>query len=62
MLMESVEKHFRTGAAGAIRLEVAVDNFEAQEFYKHLGYETTGRIPRYYLGRLDAFTMEKQLQ
>lgn len=62
MLMESVEGHFRTRHATAIGLEVAVDNVAAQNFYQHLGYRTTRRIPRYYLDRLDAFAMEKLLQ
>ena len=39
----------------------AVDNTAAQEFYVRHGFARTGRIPGYYLGRIDALAMEKQL-
>jgi ribosomal protein S18 acetylase RimI-like enzyme len=42
-------------------LEVAVDNSIAQEFYGRHGFVKTGRIPGYYLGRIDALVMEKTL-
>jgi ribosomal-protein-alanine N-acetyltransferase len=60
-LMEAVEAHFRENAIGHMRLEVAVDNLTAQAFYRSLGFEAVGRIRGYYLGRLDAFVMEKTL-
>lgn len=60
-LMEAVEGHFLATAIGCIRLEVAVDNLAAQAFYRKMGFKTIGRIPGYYLGRLDAFSMQKQL-
>jgi len=43
-------------------LEVAVDNDAAQAFYQRHGFVRTGRIPGYYLGRIDALVMEKSLQ
>ena len=46
----------------AVLLEVAVDNTAAQEFYVRHGFARTGRIPGYYLGRIDALAMEKQLE
>ena len=51
-----------TGAGTAIlRLEVAIDNIDAQGFYRRLGFSQTGRIRGFYLGRLDALVMEKNL-
>lgn len=47
--------------ADALRLEVAVDNLEAQAFYRRHGFTETGRIPGYYLGTLDALAMQRSL-
>jgi ribosomal-protein-alanine N-acetyltransferase len=47
--------------AVAIRLEVAVDNPDAQSFYQRFGFARTGRIAGFYMGSLDALTMEKPL-
>jgi ribosomal protein S18 acetylase RimI-like enzyme len=44
-----------------VALEVAVDNATAQSFYERHGFVRTGRIPGYYLGRIDALVMEKTL-
>lgn len=60
-LMEAVEAHFSKLSIDCIHLEVAVDNFGAQNFYQHLGFEVMGRIPGYYLGRLDALAMQKTI-
>ncbi len=60
-LLRAVEEHFRAKAVISIRLEVAVDNLQAQTFYQAMGYERIGMIPGYYAGRLDALVMEKQL-
>jgi [ribosomal protein S18]-alanine N-acetyltransferase len=48
--------------AVVIRLEVAVDNLEAQAFYQQLGFTGTGRIPAFYMGNLDALTLERRLE
>lgn len=47
--------------AVSLRLEVAVDNDAAIAFYKLLGFRESGRIPGFYMGRLDALTMERDL-
>jgi ribosomal-protein-alanine N-acetyltransferase len=44
-----------------VRLEVAIDNVDAQAFYRQLGFVKTGRIRGFYMGKLDALAMEKRL-
>jgi ribosomal-protein-alanine N-acetyltransferase len=58
LLMESLLDFCRKTGARLLRLEVAVDNQGAIAFYRRLGFEETGRIPGFYLGRLDALRME----
>jgi [ribosomal protein S18]-alanine N-acetyltransferase len=60
-LLEEIESQLRGAGATAVLLEVAVDNTAAQEFYVRHGFARTGRIPGYYLGRIDALAMEKPL-
>jgi ribosomal protein S18 acetylase RimI-like enzyme len=47
--------------AGGMSLEVAENNSAAREFYQRLGFATTGRISKYYAGRVDAEVMEKAI-
>lgn len=61
LLLESVEARLRERGAVILILEVAVDNAAAQSFYRRNGFQATGRIPGYYLNRIDALTMEKAL-
>jgi [ribosomal protein S18]-alanine N-acetyltransferase len=61
MLLEEMEQLLHQAGATAVLLEVAVDNTAAQAFYARHGFARTGRIPGYYLGRIDALAMEKQL-
>ncbi len=60
-LLEEAEAQLRAQGATAVLLEVAVDNATAQSFYERHGFIRTGRIPGYYLGRIDALVMEKPL-
>ncbi|HEX4036597.1 MAG TPA: N-acetyltransferase [Acidobacteriaceae bacterium] len=60
-LLTELEGRLRAMGASAMLLEVAVDNTAAQEFYARHGFEATGRIRGYYLGRIDALVMEKTL-
>ena len=61
MLIEETERQLRAAGATAVLLEVAADNATAQSFYERHGFLRTGRIPGYYLGRIDALVMEKPL-
>ena len=47
--------------SAAIVLEVAVDNYSAQEFYKRHGFQVIGTIPGYYNGATDALELTRQL-
>jgi len=60
-LLEALEERLRAAGAGAVLLEVAMDNGAAQRFYERHGFVRTGRIPGYYLGKIDALVMEKAL-
>ena len=48
--------------SSAIVLEVAVDNYPAQEFYKRHGFEVVGTLPGYYNGVVDALELTRQLR
>ncbi|MGC1781063.1 MAG: N-acetyltransferase [Acidobacteriaceae bacterium] len=60
-LHEELERWLRAGDGASIHLHVSIANTAAINFYQRLGYRTTARIPRYYLGRIDAWRMEKAL-
>ncbi|MGA8529418.1 MAG: N-acetyltransferase [Acidobacteriaceae bacterium] len=60
-LLQTIEDRLRAQKAVAMLLEVAIDNLTAQEFYARHGFVKTGRIPGYYLDRIDALVMEKPL-
>ncbi len=61
VLMDWMRDRARSVRAQALRLEVAVDNAEALGFYSSLGFVEVGRIPRYYLGTIDALVLERPL-
>ena len=61
-LMAAVEGQLIAAGVRLLRLEVAVDNLGAQAFYRRLGFKAKGAIPGYYLGKVDAILMEKELQ
>lgn len=58
-LHASVERAVQHRNGRRIRLQVSVENDAAIRFYEQLGYRRRGRIPRYYLGKTDAWWMEK---
>ncbi|HZZ37501.1 MAG TPA: N-acetyltransferase [Acidobacteriaceae bacterium] len=60
-LLLAIEERLLERKAVALLLEVAVNNPAAQEFYTRHGFVKTGRIPGYYLDRIDALVMEKGL-
>jgi [ribosomal protein S18]-alanine N-acetyltransferase len=60
-LLTEIEERLRAAGASAVLLEVSVENEGAQAFYERHGFAQTGRIRGYYLGKIDALVMEKQL-
>jgi ribosomal-protein-alanine N-acetyltransferase len=62
LLMEAILEGAVCAGAEAMDLEVAVDNQQAQAFYREAGFVETGRLTGYYLGALDALTMRKLLR
>lgn len=61
ILLVALEERLRMAGARSVLLEVALDNAGAQRFYERHGFVRTGRIPGYYLGKIDALVMEKAL-
>jgi ribosomal-protein-alanine N-acetyltransferase len=61
LLMQTAEERMKKEGAGGMSLEVAENNSAAREFYQRLGFATTGRISKYYAGRVDAEVMEKAI-
>jgi [ribosomal protein S18]-alanine N-acetyltransferase len=61
LLMLAAEEQVRQESGAAITLEVAVNNPDAQQFYRSQGFAVVGKIENYYGGKVDAEVMEKPL-
>ena len=61
-LLEWLEQSAITAGTFSLCLEVRARNPVALLFYRELGFEETGRVPRYYSGREDALRMAKDLR
>ncbi len=61
LLMQQIENRMGSDGAGWLRLEVAVNNSDALNFYAGLGFKRIGQIPNYYQESVDAIVMEKAL-
>ena len=62
LLMRTAEDQLKHEGAGVLSLEVAENNPAAQQFYRSLGFESRGRIAKYYGGKVDAEVMEKVIE
>jgi len=60
-LLIEIETRLRKQGSPGIRLEVAVNNQGAIDFYARHGFRKIGLKPGYYNGRLDALSMQKEL-
>ncbi len=60
-LYRTLEDHARAWGASSLHLHVSVENTAAASFYLRLGFRAVRRIPRYYLHKIDAWRMEKDL-
>ena len=60
-LTGEAEKMMAERGVFSVGLETATDNEAGVAFWKSHGYRTEGAIPRYYLDRVDAYSMRKTL-
>lgn len=60
-LLREMEQHFTFRGVSSILIETAVNNESGIAFWEHHGYRTEAVVKRYYLGRIDAYTMRKKL-
>ncbi len=60
-LLDILEHSLASCGARQVELETATDNHAAIAFWHKHGYRTVGVLKRYYLGRLDAYSMHKSL-
>lgn len=60
-LYQALEDRLRSWGASAMHLHVSVENTSAVAFYQRLGFRIAGRVPQYYLHKIDAWQMEKNL-
>lgn len=60
-LLRTAEEWLRSEGVARVRLETAADNPAAVTFWEKAGFVTVGVLKEYYLGRIDAYRMEKEL-
>ena len=60
-LLEAIEQSLAGRGVRQVELETATDNHAAVAFWQKHGYRTVGVLKRYYLERLDAYSMHKPL-
>ena len=60
-LMAEAHRRLKRIGVERVLLETSVENAPAIAFYAKLGYKTLRRLPRYYLGKIDAYLMAKDL-
>jgi len=61
LLLDAVETGLAARGVRSVELETATNNHAAIAFWQKHGYRTVGVLPRYYLGRIDAYLMRKPL-
>jgi ribosomal-protein-alanine N-acetyltransferase len=62
VLLRATEQRLAANGVRQIELETATDNDPAIAFWQKHGYRTVGVLKRYYLERLDAYSMHKSLE
>ena len=60
-LIERAQGRFKQMKVTHVELFTWVENTQAVAFYRKLGYQTVARVRRYYLGRMDAWLMAREL-
>ena len=60
-LYQALETRLRDWGGSSIHLHVSVENTAAVAFYQSLSFRVVDRVPEYYLRKIDAWHMEKDL-
>ena len=60
-LYRTLETRLVGWGGSSIHLHVSVENADAFAFYRRLGFRVIDRAPKYYLHKIDAWQMEKNL-
>jgi len=60
-LLRRVEKHLISQAVRYVYLQVGINNTTAINLYKKCGFTEVKRLPKYYLNKIDALLMKKDL-
>jgi len=60
-LYRTLETHLRDWGGSSIHLHVSVENATALAFYQRLGFRVVDRVKQYYLRKIDAWQMEKDV-
>jgi ribosomal-protein-alanine N-acetyltransferase len=60
-LLDEIEGRMAARGVRRVGLETATDNEAGVAFWKRHGYRAVGLLPRYYLDRIDALAMTKNL-
>jgi [ribosomal protein S18]-alanine N-acetyltransferase len=60
-LYHRLESDLREWGGSSMHLHVSVENGDAVAFYQRRGFRIIDRAPKYYLHKIDAWRMEKEL-
>jgi ribosomal-protein-alanine N-acetyltransferase len=60
-LLEEIERRLGNGGVRRVELQTATNNEAGVAFWQRHGYRSAGVTPGYYLGRIDAYEMFKEL-
>lgn len=60
-LLQETERRLANAGVHYVGLQTATNNEAGVAFWQRHGYRTSGVIPGYYLGRIDAYEMFKEL-
>ena len=61
VLYDTLETGLREWGGSSIHLHVSVENVDAVVFYERLGFRVMDRVAKYYLRKIDAWRMQKDL-
>jgi ribosomal-protein-alanine N-acetyltransferase len=62
LMLEEIERRLLAFGVSEINLETATDNEAGTAFWQRHGYRAIGVLEGYYLGKQDAYAMQKRLK